>query len=179
MHNRVVVAASYGLVRAALSTVRFNFRGAGRSPGRFDGGRGEREDVRVALAELAARVPGLPLVVAGYSFGASVGLPVGASDDRVDALLGIGVPLQLGGPPPVTSHQGPLLLVQGDRDEFGPLETLRSWAATLSGEVEVVAVTGADHFFMGDRVREVAAAAERLGRRVTGSSLPRPAPGSS
>jgi alpha/beta superfamily hydrolase len=160
------VAAERGFVAAGLSTLRFNFRGVGRSEGSFDEGRGEREDVRAALRVLAARVPDLPLVAAGYSFGCAMGLPVAACDERVVALLGVGVPFTLVGPPDLGSCPRPKVFVQGERDELGPPEKVREWAAGLPGETEVVIVPGADHFFAGDLAGWVREAAEKLGRRA-------------
>jgi alpha/beta superfamily hydrolase len=166
MNDRVVVAAERGFVAAGLSTLRFNFRGVGRSEGSFDEGRGEREDVRAALRVLAARVPDLPLLAAGYSFGCAVGLPVAACDERVVALLGVGVPFTLVGPPDLGSCPRPKVFVQGGLDDLGPVAALRQWARSLPGETEIIEVPGADHFFAGDLAGWVREAAERLGHRA-------------
>jgi alpha/beta superfamily hydrolase len=168
MNDRVVVAAERGFVRAGLSTLRFNFRGVGASEGSFDEGKGEQEDVRAALAVLAARVPDLPLVVGGYSFGCAVGLPVAACDERVVALLGIGVPFTLVGPPDLSPCPRPKVFVQGELDELGPVDKVREWAASLPGETEVVTVPGADHFFAGDLATAVMDTAERVARLALG-----------
>ena len=85
MHNKVVFRLAAALVEHGIPALRFNFRGVGRSTGSYDEGRGEADDVRAALAALAARYPGVPLLLAGFSFGAWVGLPVGCADPRVTA----------------------------------------------------------------------------------------------
>jgi len=69
----------------------FNFRGAGLSHGEHDHGNGEVEDVRTALNWLDAEYH-LPLIFAGFSFGAAVGLRAASPDARVKALIGVGVP---------------------------------------------------------------------------------------
>jgi pimeloyl-ACP methyl ester carboxylesterase len=76
MHNKVVHAAAEALAGLGMPVVRFNFRGVGRSAGRHDGGRGETDDLKVVLDDLAARFPGAPILAAGYSFGAWVALRV-------------------------------------------------------------------------------------------------------
>ncbi|MGD0270672.1 MAG: alpha/beta fold hydrolase, partial [Candidatus Sulfotelmatobacter sp.] len=71
--------------------LRFNFRGAGLSHGEHDHGNGEVEDVLTALNWLDAEFH-LPLLFAGFSFGAAVGLQAACPDARVQALIGVGVP---------------------------------------------------------------------------------------
>ena len=93
MHNKVVFRAAKAALLSGLPTLRFNFRGAGKSVGTFTGGDGEREDVRAALDYLAAHFPGLPVCLMGFSFGSWVGLAVGATDSRVSTLVGLGVPV--------------------------------------------------------------------------------------
>jgi len=60
MHFKVVFRAAKALQSAGLAVLRFNFRGVGRSQGVHDDGRGEQEDVRTALDEMARRCPALP-----------------------------------------------------------------------------------------------------------------------
>src|ERR1700688_3277636 len=83
MHNKVVYQTAKTLHRFGLPVLRFNFRGAGLSEGRHDGGRGEQDDVSAALDFLSAEYPGVPLLVAGFSFGPWVGLRVACGDPRV------------------------------------------------------------------------------------------------
>src|SRR5687768_9190528 len=92
MHNKVVFRAGKAFERLGFAVLRFNYRGVGRSEGTFADGVGEADDVRSALDWLASGNPGVPLVVAGFSFGSIVGLPVGNEDDRVTRLVGIGTP---------------------------------------------------------------------------------------
>src|SRR5438552_10187708 len=71
MENPVVVRAAEVGSETGLSTLRFNFRGVGRSAGAYAQGKGEQDDLRAALAMLRSRLPqGRPLGLAGYSFGA-------------------------------------------------------------------------------------------------------------
>ncbi len=130
-----------------MPALRFNFRGVGRSTGRYDEGRGEADDVRAALDYLAARYPGVALCLAGFSFGAWVGLPVGCADPRVRQLVGVGVPVSLLGAAALADCRLPKLILQGERDQYGPLAALLPWYAALPEPKRLIVVPGADHFF--------------------------------
>ena len=79
MDNGVVMLTVRALVAAGGEALRFNFRGVGGSDGEHDEGRGERLDLSAAIAAMAARQPALPLIVAGYSFGAVTTLELATS----------------------------------------------------------------------------------------------------
>ncbi|HEX8181092.1 MAG TPA: alpha/beta family hydrolase [Pyrinomonadaceae bacterium] len=153
MHNKVVFRAARALNEAGVVALRINFRGVGSSTGTHDHARGEQDDARAGLDYLAATYPHLPLLVAGFSFGARVGLEVGVRDARVGALIGIGTPVNM----PERGYdfsflracRKPLLLVHGERDEFGDVAHLRALAAELPAEarVQVTVIPGAGHFF--------------------------------
>jgi alpha/beta superfamily hydrolase len=154
MHNKVVFRTARGLGDAGLSTLRINFRGVGQSTGEHTGARGgEQEDARLGLDYLSERYPGEPLFLAGFSFGARVGLEVGTRDPRVRFLVGVGTPVSIEERDYdfsfLTECRKPLLLVHGERDEFGSLQDLRALAARLPAEarVRVEVIRGAGHFF--------------------------------
>lgn len=149
MHNKVVFRAAKGFERAGWAALRFNFRGVGRSEGTFADDVGEADDVRAALDWLAERHPDAPLGVAGFSFGSIVGLPVGAEDERVARLVGIGIPTDRFPFDRLAQVTKPKLFVQGGRDEHGPLDRLRAGLAQVGEPWELVVVEDADHFFTG------------------------------
>jgi len=77
MNNRVVYALYQRFQAMGFSTLRFNMRGVGRSQGRYDGGIGEISDACAGLDFLQAVNPNASMLwVAGYSFGAYVGMQV-------------------------------------------------------------------------------------------------------
>jgi uncharacterized protein len=151
MHNKVVFRAASALNDAGLVTLRVNFRGVGQSTGEHDEGRGETEDVRVALNYLAEQYSEMPITLAGFSFGSRVGMEVGMVDERVRDLISIGTPVDKYDFSFLRSCHKPILFVHGDRDEFGSVENLRALVASLPEEaharLEVIA--NADHFFEG------------------------------
>jgi len=159
MHTKAVYRAAQGLNDAGLFALRFNFRGVGLSTGSFDEGVGEQEDLRVVIDWLLAEHPHLPLVVGGFSFGSLVGLSVGAPDDRVGAMFGLGLPVGLDQRYDfgfLADAGKPTLLVQGEDDEFGSGEELASVVAPLGAHVTLVRIPGTDHYFEGrlDELRE-------------------------
>jgi uncharacterized protein len=149
MHNKVVYQAAKSLDALGLPVLRFNFRGAGLSGGTHDRGRGEQADVRTALDFLAAEFPGIPLLVAGFSFGCWVGLRVGCADERVTELIGLGAPVNSSDFSYLRNCGKPKLFVHGANDEHGNIKKVEALVESLPGEKRLVVVAGADHFFVG------------------------------
>ncbi len=94
MHNKVVFALAKSLNHFGFPVLRFNFRGTGLSAGEHDFGRGEVGDARTAL-EWLYREFRLPIIFAGFSFGASTGLRAASPDPRVVALISAGTPISV------------------------------------------------------------------------------------
>jgi len=149
MHNKVVYQTAKALDALGLPVLRFNFRGAGLSPGVHDRGQGEREDVRAALDFVATEFPGVPLLLAGFSFGAWVGMRVGCEDARVSHLIGLGIPVNSTDFSFLCQCNKPKLFVHGSNDEHGAIEKVRALVATLAGNNHLAVVEGVDHFFAG------------------------------
>ena len=147
MHSPVVFRAARAFHRSGIATLRFNFRGVGRSAGIYDGGRGEIDDVRAAIEFLRGRFPDLPLALAGYSFGSLVGFQAAAGDARVGQLIGIGVPVALDSFDFLRDVDKPLWIFQGDRDEFGPLEQIKGLIKLAGRPSRLITIPGGDHFF--------------------------------
>jgi alpha/beta superfamily hydrolase len=158
LHNKVVFHAMKALNGFGFPVLRFNFRGTGLSEGEHDHGRGEMDDVRVALDWLDREFH-LPLIFAGFSFGAAVGLQPACSDERVKAVIGLGLPVN-----PVDERTydfdflqscgKPKLFVSGNRDQFGGRGKLEHLVNGLSEPKKLVIIESADHFFEG-RLREM------------------------
>jgi alpha/beta superfamily hydrolase len=168
LHNKVVFHTMKALNSFGFPVLRFNFRGAGLSQGEHDQGNGEVEDVRTALDWLDAEYH-LPLVFAGFSFGAAVGLRAACADARVRLAIGVGTPVvpvaEATEEPRVYALDflqhcaRPKLFVSGARDQFGPRAKLEALVASLSEPKKLVIIEGADHFFEG-RLHELREAIE-------------------
>ncbi|MGH9601257.1 MAG: alpha/beta hydrolase [Terriglobales bacterium] len=173
MHNKVVYHAAKTLNGFGFPVLRFNFRGAGLSEGQHDDGRGEAEDVRAALDWLHNELH-LPILFAGFSFGAGVGLRVACADARVAAMIALGLPIAAAGREYdygfLRDCAKPKLFVSGTRDEFCPRAELERVTANAAPPKEVVFVEGADHFFEG-RLGEVQGKIEEWVRKTLGLTI--------
>jgi alpha/beta superfamily hydrolase len=149
MHTKAVYRATRAMNHAGLRTLRFNFRGVGCSTGSFDDGVGEEEDVRAALDWLALGLPGRPLVVGGVSFGSMVGLKVGVQDPRVVALVAVGTPIHVYDYQYLAKTDKPVLVVQGEHDEYGTSREVEQALGSLGAHVTVESVDGAGHLLEG------------------------------
>jgi alpha/beta superfamily hydrolase len=147
MNNRVIYRAAKGAVEAGLTALRFNFRGVGRSTGSHDHGIGERRDIAALLDWLQRRHPRLPLALIGFSFGAWIGLQVACRDARVQALIGLGLPLDHYDFNFLIDNDRPSLYIVGTRDEFCPPNALQELERKLPRTSGVIRVPGADHLF--------------------------------
>jgi alpha/beta superfamily hydrolase len=171
-HNKVVFHTMKALNSFGFPVLRFNFRGAGMSHGTHDNGRGEVDDVRCALDWLDAEFH-LPMIVAGFSFGAAVGLRAACPDVRVESVIGLGLPLL---PTDDRSYDldylrtcdKPKLLISGTRDQFGPRTRLEQSAQSLPEPKKLVLIEAADHFFEG-RLKEMRETIEIWVREVVGA----------
>jgi len=157
MHNKVVFRAANAAVQAGLPAMRFNFRGVGKSQGEFAGGDGERDDVRAALVYLLTRFPRAEVCLIGFSFGAWVGLAVGAEHPRVSALVGLGLPVGSTDLSYLRAVTKPKLIVQGSEDPYGPRKQVELLFDLMPQPKRIRWVAGADHFFTG-RLEEVQSA---------------------
>ena len=148
--------ATYRLAKAVRekggASLRFNFRGVGRSAGAHDGGRGEVEDARAVLAWLGERHPELPRLACGFSFGAWMALEAGCPDAAVLGVLCAGLALSLRdiAGPVARQCAKAVAVVQAERDEFGPPEAVRNALAGSVGARRVAVVMDATHLFTED-----------------------------
>lgn len=157
MHNKVVFKVAQTLQAQHIPVLRFNFRGVGHSTGTYDEGRGEMEDVRFALEFLSRRYPGLPIILAGFSFGAYVGIKVAVMDDRVQAIIGLGVPTRMFEGDTLQGCHKPKLFIHGTNDELASYEMAKQWFEHVPAPKSMIAIPGADHFFQNclDEVQAV------------------------
>ena len=177
LHNKVVFHTMKALNSFGFPVLRFNFRGTGLSQGEHDHGIGEVDDIRAAFDWLDHELH-LPLIFAGFSFGAAVGLRAACADSRVKAAISVGTPVV-----PVAADTElprtytfdflqdcpkPKLFVSGGRDQFGPRTKLEALGTSLPEQKKLVVIEGADHFFEG-RLRELREAIETWVKEVVSS----------
>ena len=120
-------------------------RGVGRSAGQHDQGRGELDDLRAVLAALEAETKARPWV-AGYSFGAAVGLRLlEGSYSTPPGILALAPPLEHYDFSFLEDSSTPLAIVFGEHDELTPARALNSARRTWAGLRTLEGVPGAGH----------------------------------
>jgi len=137
LDNKVVQTLARAMVALGYAAWRPNFRGVGRSEGRYDEGQGEVDDLAAVLEHLKARRP----VLAGFSFGAAMQAKL-AARIASERLVLVGIAVNHFEAPAVPAGT---LLIHGENDDTVPLAAVRDWA--LPQALPVVVVPGADHFF--------------------------------
>ena len=137
MHNKVVHTLARAFVSGNIATLRFNFRGVGSSEGQYDDGRGEVDDVLAAVDWMAARRPGLPVWLGGFSFGAYIATRAALNLD-VGQLITIAPPVDRYAFDSLHHPECPWLVVQGDEDELVSIEAVLGWAEQLEPQPELV-----------------------------------------
>ena len=148
MDNKVVITLARAFVQLGYRAVRFNFRGVGGSAGSWDEGRGEIDDALAVIAQQRAAHPGLPLALAGFSFGGFVAAQAAdrlAAADPVQRLVLVG---------PATSRftmparvAPDTVVIHGEADDVVPLSATLDWARPQV--LPVIVLPGVGHFFHG------------------------------
>jgi len=147
MDNPVVTTAAEAAVEEGFQTLRFNFRGVGKSEGTHADGVGEKDDVRAAIELLNSKFDGPSLILVGYSFGAMVGLPVAIEDARVKGVVVIAPPLEMHNFDFLKGSKKDKLVIVGNRDLYCPVGKLKELYQHLEDPKSLVMIEGANHFF--------------------------------
>ncbi len=162
MHNKVVYRLARGLRRTGCVVLRFNYRGVNLSEGEYDEEIGETEDARAALRELQTRYPGLPVVAAGFSFGARVALRLASSEPSVRRVVAAGFPTRIQERDFVYHVAVPKYFVHSTHDEFGPKPDFEIFFASVLEPKRLNWVEADDHFFR-NALDELEQVVERIG----------------
>jgi uncharacterized protein len=168
MHNKVVFALHQTFSRLGFTTLRFNFRGVGRSQGSYSRGEGELTDAAATLDWLQATHSNAPACwVAGFSFGAWIGMQLLMRRPEITRFISIAPPASaydFGFLAPCPSSG---LIIHGDKDELVPLEPVQRLAEKLNKQRDIVAdlrvMKGAGHFF-NDKLEKVSGIVEEYVR---------------
>jgi len=152
MNHKVVYAMYQSFVKRGFSTLRFNFRGVGRSQSTFDNGQGEMSDAASALDWLQAHNPNAQACwIGGFSFGAWISMQLMMRRPEISGFLSIS--------PPASQHDFSFLapcpasglILHGDKDEIVPIDSVDKLAAKLRSQknitVDYEIIKGGDHFY--------------------------------
>lgn len=147
MENKVVTTLTKTFVELGYATLRFNFRGVGESAGSFDEGNGETLDAIAAAVFMRSKFPDLPLLLAGFSFGAYVQARA-AEELQPQQLVLIAPAVGRFAMPKVAANT---LVIHGDLDEVVSLREVLDWARPQ--HLPVIVLAGAEHFFHGKLIQ--------------------------
>ncbi len=152
MTNKVVSTLARAFHNLGLRTVRFNFRGVGKSAGTHDEGKGETADLLELAYWLQMLFPNDELWLAGFSFG---GFVAASASTQLSIAQLISVAPQVSrfiSPklPPITC---PWLIIQGEEDEVVSPQELYDWIDTLTLKPRLIRIPSAGHFFHGQLIR--------------------------
>ena len=153
MNNKVVFNLYQNFARRGFSSLRFNFRGVGRSQGQFDNGQGELSDAASALDWMQSRNPNTNTCwIAGFSFGAWVAMQLMMRRPEISGFISIA--------PPASQHDFSFLapcpasgmIIHGDKDEVVPQSSVDKLAQKLQKQknikIDYRIIEGSDHFFL-------------------------------
>ncbi|MBF0269261.1 MAG: alpha/beta hydrolase [Alphaproteobacteria bacterium] len=152
MNNKVVYTLYHSFVNRGFSTLRFNFRGVGRSQGRFDNGQGELSDAASALDWLQTYNPNAPgCWIAGYSFGAWIGMQLLMRRPEIEGFISVSPPASIYDFTFLAPCPASGLIVHGTADEVIPEASAAKLAHKLGSqkgiEVTYKTISGATHFY--------------------------------
>ena len=154
MNNPIAVTLYQLFVKRGFATLRFNFRGVGRSQGEFDSGIGELADAATALDWLQANNPAATQTwVAGYQFGAYIGMQLLMRRPETDGFISVSPPTNMYDFSFLAPCPSSGLVIQGTADEIVPEAASKKLVEKLGHQREIVidyqTIPGANHFFQG------------------------------
>ena len=148
MYNSVVYMLHKTYSESGYTTFRFNFRGVGKSGGRYDDGIGEQNDLLAAFNFLKTK--GFTNIdLAGYSFGSWVGAALASKTDIFKNVILVSPPVSFMDFNEISEIPSLRLTVVGDRDEFASLDLLRDKISAMNKDAALEVLPGTDHFYTG------------------------------
>jgi alpha/beta superfamily hydrolase len=148
MHNKVVYTIAKTFNELGVGTVRFNFRGVGKSSGQFDQGIGETEDLLAISQWLQTEYAPRELWLAGFSFGGYVALR-GLRQLVAHRLLLVAPAVERFAFSEIQVSNIPTLVIQGRQDDVVSPQTVANWVANQEYPPQLQWLEEADHFFHG------------------------------
>ena len=148
LDNKVVYSLARAFHDLGLPTIRFNFRGVGKSTGSFADGVGETDDALAVVAAGREKWPQAALWLAGFSFGGAVAVRVAAQASPA-CLVTVAPAIRRVSLEDVPMPTCPWLIVQGDNDDLVNHAEVIEWASKLPQPPQITLLPGVEHFFHG------------------------------
>lgn len=178
MNHKVVYSLYHAFVRRGFSTLRFNFRGVGRSQGKFDNGQGELSDAAAALDWMQSyNANASSCWVGGYSFGAWIGMQLLMRRPEIDGFISVAPPANIYDFSFLAPCPASGLIVHGTADEQVPEPSVAKLAQKLSSQrnitVNYLRLDGANHFFSA-RIEDLNGAVDHYLDGALAATRPQP-----
>lgn len=172
MNNKIVYRLFHVFTQNGFSVLRFNFRGVGKSQGKYDSGIGELTDAATALDWLQTQNPDAPTCwISGFSFGAWIALQLLMRRPEIEGFAAVSPPANLYDFSFLSPCPAAGIITQGDKDDIVTEESVGKLAARLSAahgnRVEYRVVPGADHYYRGVEETMGATVNEYVAKRIT------------
>ncbi len=148
MENKVVTSLFRTFRDLGAFTVRFNYRGVGRSEGEYAEGIGESDDLQAVIRWSKIQKPEHALILAGFSFGTYVVARVSQSV-HADYLITLAPPVHHYDFDHLRKPRCPWLVIQGEQDEIVPTEQVIQWVEKQKQPPKLVLLPDTGHFFHG------------------------------
>ena len=152
MNNKVVYSLYQSFVKSGFSTLRFNFRGVGRSQGVFDSGQGELSDAASALDWMQTYNPNAQTCwIAGFSFGAWISMQLMMRRPEISGFISIAPPANIHDFSFLAPCPASGLILHGDKDNIVPISSVDKFSQKLQKQntikIDYRVIKGCDHFF--------------------------------
>jgi len=152
MNNKIVYAMFKTFKQLGFCVLRFNFRGVGRSQGSFDDGQGELSDAASVLDWMQTHNPNASACwVAGFSFGAWIGMQVLMRRPEIQGFISVAPPANLYDFAFLAPCPSSGLIIQGDKDDIVPEQDTAGLVKKLQLQKHITIdyriMKSADHFF--------------------------------
>lgn len=152
MNNKIIYRLYQSFVAQGFSVLRFNFRGVGRSQGKYDNGIGELTDAATALDWLQLQNPDAATCwIAGFSFGSWIALQLLMRRPEIEGFIAVSPPANLYDFTFLSPCPSSGIITQGDKDDVVNEEAVAKLASKLSSQkgitVDYKIISGADHYY--------------------------------
>lgn len=164
MHNKVVTTMARAFDHMGFITVRFNYRGVGKSEGTYGKVLGEIDDLKSILDWVKQQWPEHKVWLAGFSFGSYISSSVANEREGIDQLVSVAPAVNHHDFNALTEIHCPWLVIASDSDEVVPFDQVKPWLESPPSPIETVILHGASHFFHGRLIELRDILVERLNR---------------
>jgi alpha/beta superfamily hydrolase len=152
MHTKVVFRLYKLFIESGFSTIRFNFRGVGKSDGIFDDGEGELSDAACVLDWLQQyNTNSKTCWVAGFSFGAWIAMQLLMRRPEINGFVSVSPPANMRDFSFLAPCPSPGLIVHGDKDNISSFDSTKILVEKLQKQkkvdIQFKSIKGADHFY--------------------------------